>query len=77
MNCKTRKEKIGEFMTTVKRIFVTILLVAWACLTLALGISLGIEKRDNSNLRNQIRVMENQQEEKENRSETRYIILDY
>lgn len=77
MNCRTRKEKIGDFLATVKKIFVTTLLVAWACLTLALGFSLGMEKRDNESLRNQIRVMENQREEKKDSSEARYIILDW
>ena len=77
MNIKTRKEKMREVLTTIKRIFITTLLVAWGIFTVALGLSLGIERRENRDLRNRIEVMENQNEEKENRSETRYIILDY
>ena len=78
MNCKTRGEKIDEFLTTMKRAFITILLVVWGCLTLALGISLGISKRENSELETRIRIMEeNQREEKKDSSEARYIILDW
>lgn len=78
MNCKTRGEKIDEFLTALKRVFITILLVVWGCLTLALGISLGISKRENSELETRIRIMEeNQREEKKDSSEARYIILDW
>lgn len=79
MNCKTRGEKIDEILTTIKRAFITILLVVWGCLTLALGISLGISKRENSELETRIRIMEENQreEEKKDSSEARYIILDW
>lgn len=61
MNTYTRGEKIDMAINTAKAWIVRITIVAWAILTIAIGISLGIERVNNENLREQIKVLKEEQ----------------
>lgn len=58
MNCKTRREKIGEAMAEVKRMVVITLLCAWAILTMALGVCYGMESKKVEQLESKIAYLE-------------------
>ena len=61
MNTLTRGEKIDRALENAKAIVVKVTIIAWAFLTMALGVSLGMERANNESLREQIRVLKEEQ----------------
>ena len=58
MNTLTRGEKIDRAINEVKKWTVRILLIAWAFVTMALGICYGIERRHSAKLEERLNRIE-------------------
>ncbi len=58
MNCKTRGEKIDEFIANAKRVAITGLLILWGIITMATGVALGMEKHKTAMLEKEITKLE-------------------
>lgn len=58
MNTLTRGEKIDRAINEVKTWTVRILLIAWAFVTMALGICYGIERRHSAKLEERLERVE-------------------
>ena len=58
MNTLTRGEKIDRAINEVKTWTVRILLIAWAFVTMALGICYGIERRHSAKLEERLNKIE-------------------
>lgn len=54
MNTRTMGEKWADFLTEVKRVTIMVLLGLWALITMALGISYGLEKHKTDLLEKQL-----------------------
>ena len=78
MNCKTRGQKIDEFLESAKRVLINTLLVIWAVLTAFLAIGFAGNKLENEELKGKIKSMEVQMQMKEEtkQTETTYVVID-
>lgn len=78
MNCKTRGQKIDEFLESAKRVLINTLLVIWAVLTAFLAIGFAGNKLENEELKGKIKSMEVQMQMKEETktTETTYVVVD-
>ncbi len=73
MSTKTRGQKIDEFLTNAKRITIITLLILWACVTLALGVSVGLEKSKVQKLEKQIEAIDKEHKELMDHLEAYYV----
>ena len=78
MNCKSRGQKIDEFLESAKRVLINTLLVIWAVLTAFLAIGFAGNKLENEELKGKIKSMEVQMQMKEETktTETTYVVVD-
>ena len=79
MNCKTRMEKLTEAWENVKRFFLITLISVVGTAIFAIFLAFGLTARENRELKEQIKVYEEQNNVKEEKatkhSSTKYIVV--